>query len=68
MEGSERPGPARARVVEMVARAEYVSRAESQPSSEEETMAVTDATTGYELEGSLLEVCTCNVLCPVLDR
>ena len=27
-------------------------------------MAVTDATTGYELEGSLLEVCTCKVLCP----
>jgi hypothetical protein len=27
-------------------------------------MAVSEATTGYELEGSLLEVCTCNVLCP----
>jgi hypothetical protein len=27
-------------------------------------MAVTEATAGYELEGSLLEVCTCNVLCP----
>jgi hypothetical protein len=27
-------------------------------------MAVTEATTGYDLEGSLLEVCTCNVLCP----
>ncbi len=27
-------------------------------------MAVTDATAGYELEGSLLEVCTCDVLCP----
>jgi hypothetical protein len=27
-------------------------------------MAATDTTAGYELEGSLLEVCTCNVLCP----
>jgi hypothetical protein len=27
-------------------------------------MAATDTTVGYELEGSLLEVCTCNVLCP----
>jgi hypothetical protein len=27
-------------------------------------MAVSEATTGYELEGSLLEVCTCDVLCP----
>ena len=27
-------------------------------------MAATDSATGYELEGSLLEVCTCNVLCP----
>src|SRR6266516_6571713 len=57
--GTTRPGPCW--TVEMVARAQYVSRARSQLSSEEETMAVTDATTGYELEGSLLEVCTCNV-------
>jgi hypothetical protein len=27
-------------------------------------MAATDTAAGYELEGSLLEVCTCNVLCP----
>ena len=27
-------------------------------------MAATDTTVGYDLEGSLLEVCTCNVLCP----
>jgi hypothetical protein len=27
-------------------------------------MAVSEATTGYDLEGSLLEVCTCDVLCP----
>jgi hypothetical protein len=27
-------------------------------------MAATDTATGYDLEGSLLEVCTCNVLCP----
>jgi hypothetical protein len=27
-------------------------------------MASTDTAAGYELEGSLLEVCTCNVLCP----
>src|SRR5881409_603808 len=27
-------------------------------------MAATDTVAGYELEGSLLEVCTCNVLCP----
>jgi hypothetical protein len=27
-------------------------------------MAATDTTVGYDLEGSLLEVCTCDVLCP----
>jgi hypothetical protein len=27
-------------------------------------MAATDTSTGYDLEGSLLEVCTCDVLCP----
>jgi hypothetical protein len=27
-------------------------------------MAVTDTAVGYDLEGSLLEVCTCDVLCP----
>ena len=27
-------------------------------------MAATDTATGYDLEGSLLEVCTCDVLCP----
>lgn len=27
-------------------------------------MAVTDTAVGYDLEGSLLEVCTCNTLCP----
>jgi hypothetical protein len=27
-------------------------------------MAVTEATTGYDVEGTLLEVCTCDVLCP----
>jgi hypothetical protein len=27
-------------------------------------MAVSDTTVGYDLEGSLLEVCTCDVLCP----
>jgi hypothetical protein len=27
-------------------------------------MAATDTTVGYDLEGSLLEVCTCNTLCP----
>jgi hypothetical protein len=31
---------------------------------ERDLMATTDTTAGYELEGSLLEVCTCNVLCP----
>jgi hypothetical protein len=27
-------------------------------------MAATDTTVGYDIEGSLLEVCTCDVLCP----
>jgi hypothetical protein len=31
---------------------------------EEDTMATTETTAGYDLEGTLLEACSCGVLCP----
>jgi hypothetical protein len=57
-EGSRRG----AKGVQKQAGSEYVSGHGDPTRGEWDQMASNGA--GYELEGSLLEVCTCNVLCP----
>ncbi len=50
----------RAEILAMAAQTD----AHSVPDRKEDTMATTDTTAGYDLQGTLLEACSCGVLCP----
>ena len=50
----------RAQILAMAAQTD----AHSVPDRKEDTMATIDTTAGYDLQGTLLEACSCGVLCP----